>query len=239
MHTAYGAAVLSDFGIASSLSRSSAAELFAMSVPWSAPEVVEERTTGTVASEVWGLGATLYSLLAGRTPFEPADGAKVTTEQLRQRIRRAKYAPINRPEMPASLNDALAQMMSLDPRKRPKTMKDCAELLRGVQAELGLTPTALEVAVDEWASAGAPIDFDNKLIRHPVVTPVIAENSRARERAKLRARSARPVTATAQPSDDGTTVARAKSSYLWLKLAAAMAAGIGLAVAAMAALRLF
>ena len=99
--TAYGAAVLSDFGIASSLSHSSSAELFAMSVPWSAPEVIEERTTGTIASEVWGFGATLYSLLAGRTPFEPADGGKVTTEQLRQRIRRAKYTPINRADVPA------------------------------------------------------------------------------------------------------------------------------------------
>ncbi|AMB57645.1 serine/threonine-protein kinase [Microterricola viridarii] len=239
LHTAYNAAVLSDFGIASSLSHSSAAELFAMSVPWSAPEVVEERTTGTVASEVWGFGATLYSLLAGRTPFEPADGAKVTTEQLRQRIRRGKYAPITRPDVPASLNAALAQMMSLDPRKRPKTMKDCAELLRAVQAEIGLTPTALEVAVDEWAAAGAPIDFDNRLMRQPVVAPVLGESSRARERARARSRSARPPEAAPQPSDDGTTVARAKPSYLWLKLAAAVGVGVGLAVAGMAALRLF
>ncbi|SDS14760.1 serine/threonine-protein kinase [Microterricola viridarii] len=237
LHTAYGTAVLSDFGIASSLSHSSAAELFAMSVPWSAPEVIEERTTGTVSSEVWGFGATLYSLLAGRTPFEPANGEKVTTEQLRQRIRRAKYTPIVRADVPASLNSALAQMMSLDPRKRPQTMKDCAELLRAVQAEIGLTPTALEVAVDAWAFAGAPIDFDNTLLRQPVVAPVLAEDSRSRARARAKARAARPREAAAQPSDDGTTVVRAKPSHLWLKLTAAAAVGVGAAVAIMAALR--
>ena len=36
----------------------------------SAPEVVAEQTGGTVSSEVWSLGATVYSLLAGHSPFE-------------------------------------------------------------------------------------------------------------------------------------------------------------------------
>ena len=35
---------------------------------WSAPEVLLDETSGTVASEVWALAATVYSLLAGRSP---------------------------------------------------------------------------------------------------------------------------------------------------------------------------
>ena len=50
--------------------RATADEVLAMSIPWSAPEVVAEQTAGTIASEVWSLGATVYSLLAGHSPFE-------------------------------------------------------------------------------------------------------------------------------------------------------------------------
>ncbi|PZU32607.1 MAG: serine/threonine protein kinase, partial [Microbacterium sp.] len=68
--TTFGSAVLADFGISSTLARSQGDEVLAMSIPWSAPEVVAEHTGGTIASEVWGLGATVYSLLAGHSPFE-------------------------------------------------------------------------------------------------------------------------------------------------------------------------
>jgi len=34
-----------------------------------APEVLHDDVSGTVASEVWSLGATVYSLIAGRSPF--------------------------------------------------------------------------------------------------------------------------------------------------------------------------
>ena len=68
--TAYGHPVLSDFGIASTLTRPKDQESVGLSIPWSAPEVLLDETPGTVASEVWSLAATVYSLLAGRSPFE-------------------------------------------------------------------------------------------------------------------------------------------------------------------------
>ncbi len=68
--TTFGSAVLADFGISASLQRSAASDVLAMSIPWSAPEVVAEHSGGTIASEVWSLGATVYSLLAGHSPFE-------------------------------------------------------------------------------------------------------------------------------------------------------------------------
>ena len=68
--TTFGTPVLADFGISSSLIGTQADEVLAMSIPWSAPEVVAEETAGTISSEVWSLGATVYSLLAGRSPFE-------------------------------------------------------------------------------------------------------------------------------------------------------------------------
>ncbi|MCC6855556.1 MAG: serine/threonine protein kinase, partial [Microbacteriaceae bacterium] len=50
--TAYGHPVLSDFGIAATLSESDDREAVGMSIPWSAPEVLMDETAGTVASEV-------------------------------------------------------------------------------------------------------------------------------------------------------------------------------------------
>ena len=95
--------VLADFGISSSLSRATADEVLAMSIPWSAPEVIAEQTAGTIASEVWSLGATVYSLLAGHSPFERRERGQNTKEQLRRRIARAtlhRHRAHRRPGIP-------------------------------------------------------------------------------------------------------------------------------------------
>jgi len=163
--TTFGAPVLADFGISSSLARATADEVLAMSIPWSAPEVVAEQTAGTVASEVWSLGATVYSLLAGHSPFERRERGQNTKEQLRRRIARATYTPIARSDVPAALQDVLARSMSREPAKRHASAREFAEALRGVQSELGISPTALEMPAEEWAPASAPVDFADSTMR--------------------------------------------------------------------------
>ena len=59
LYTSFGTPVLADFGIATSLSGRNGSETFAMSVPWSAPEVLTYKTKGTVATEVYSLGSTI------------------------------------------------------------------------------------------------------------------------------------------------------------------------------------
>ena len=68
LSTAFGHPVLSDFGIAGL--QHDATEAAGVSVPWAAPEVLRGETGGTVATEVWSLGATIFSLIAGRSPAE-------------------------------------------------------------------------------------------------------------------------------------------------------------------------
>lgn len=150
--TAYGHPVLSDFGIASTLSDSGHLDAIGMSIPWSAPEVLLDETAGTVASEVWSLGATVFSLLAGRSPFELTDGSN-QPEELIGRIAKAKPQPINREDVPASLERLLAEAMARRPHNRPHTILELVRGFQAVEAELGLPQTPLEVAVDEWASA--------------------------------------------------------------------------------------
>lgn len=163
--TTFGAPVLADFGISSSLTRATADEVLAMSIPWSAPEVVAEETAGTVASEVWSLGATVYSLLAGHSPFERRERGQNTKEQLRRRIARASYTPIPRTDVPAALQDVLARAMARDPARRFASAREFAEALRGVQVALGIAPTTLEVPADEWGAASAPVDFADSTMR--------------------------------------------------------------------------
>ncbi len=176
--TTFGTPVLADFGISSSLLRATADEVLAMSIPWSAPEVVAEQTAGTIASEVWSLGATVYSLLAGHSPFERRERGQNTKEQLRRRIARASYTLISRTDVPASLQTALATSMSRDPARRQASALEFAEALRGVQTELGLSPTPLEIPDDEWSGASGPVDFGVTGLRGPARSHIEREGRR-------------------------------------------------------------
>lgn len=175
--TAFGAPVLADFGISGSLTRKTADEVLAMSIPWSAPEVIAEQTAGTVASEVWSLGATVYSLLAGHSPFERRDRAQNSKDQLRGRIAKARYTEIARTDVPASLQALLARAMSRDPGGRPRSAREFAEALRSVQTELGISPTPLEVPADSWSAPG-PVDFSDTRLRGPARSRIEREERR-------------------------------------------------------------
>ena len=150
--TAYGHPVLSDFGIAATLSESDSQQAVGMSIPWSAPEVLMDETAGTIGSEVWAFAATVYSLLAGRSPFE-VPGESNTSVDLISRINRAKAQPIARPDVPASLERALTQAMSKAPKNRPSSVIELVRELQSIETELGVAQTPVEVAMDDWALA--------------------------------------------------------------------------------------
>lgn len=145
----FGTPVLSDFGIAGEMSTTGTADQIAMSLPWSAPEVVTLQTLGTVASDVWSLGATLYSLLAGRTPFEVENSAQNDNEKLKSRIVRAIYTPIPRGGVPRIVEEVLNKAMSRDPKNRYGTMQEFAMALNDVQRELAFMVTRLSISVNE------------------------------------------------------------------------------------------
>jgi serine/threonine protein kinase len=230
--TTFGGPVLGDFGIAASLTGDASAELFAMSLPWSAPEIIDERTTGTVATEVWSFGATLYSLLADRAPFELPAGSAGTRAQLTQRITRAKYTGIGRADVPAALESALARMMSRDPAARPASLLECAQELQRVERGLGLPLTALEVADEAWASAGTPVDFDNQEARGDVISDVVIPTLRPGPRRSMR-RPASQTRATARGDAAETGRARHSPLVLILLLAGAVVVGGGATMGAL------
>jgi tRNA A-37 threonylcarbamoyl transferase component Bud32 len=178
--TAYGHPVLSDFGIASTLSTQREEDSVGLSIPWSAPEVLLDETPGTVASEVWALAATVYSLLAGRSPFEDPEGSNSSSD-LMSRIARAKPQPIGRSDVPASLEALLKRAMSRRPEARPASVIEFVRELQAIEAELGVPQTPLEIAMDEWA-LGTVADLKDRTLLRPVPGALNSPASRRRRR---------------------------------------------------------
>ncbi|MFC6357378.1 serine/threonine-protein kinase [Luethyella okanaganae] len=158
--SAYGHPVLSDFGIAATLGGIEHTEAVGLSIPWSAPEVLNDEVSGSVASEVWSIGATLYSLLAGRSPFE-LPGQENGSADVMARIAKARPPSIERADVPPRLEQLLTRSMSRKPDARQRGVLELIRELQSVETELGLPQTSIEVAMDDWAVATA-IDLDDR-----------------------------------------------------------------------------
>lgn len=145
LRTVSGSPVLSDFGVASTRFFSEYQDRIAMSIPWGAPEIISEAVVGSVTADVWSLGATVYSLLAGKSPFERDGEGANTPERLKQRIRMAKYTSVGREDVPPELETVLARSMSLQPTSRQSSAEAFGQQLQEVQQLLNLPVTELEI----------------------------------------------------------------------------------------------
>ncbi|TWH34552.1 serine/threonine protein kinase [Isoptericola variabilis J7] len=140
--TEYGHPALTDFGISSTLDDAGRAE--GMSIPWSPPESFAEPPRTSVATDVWGLAATLYSLLASRSPFEVPGGSNSSAD-LVARIESSPLLPTGRSDVPASLERVLATGMAKTPEARYPTALALARALQQVQTELALAVTPVDL----------------------------------------------------------------------------------------------
>ncbi len=196
--TSLGSPVLADFGIASAIAAAAdAADTIALSLPWSAPEVVRGDVTGTVSSELWSLRASIYTLLAGRAPFELPTGERIGRRQHEERILKGKYVPTGRDDLGERLAGALEKCLMKDPGARFGSMLELAEELRWAQFELSLAPTALEIATPEWAAAAAPAPDDAQ--RTPTISTVRSESRRAARAQTLASAQRREERAAEEP----------------------------------------
>lgn len=167
----YGSALLTDFGISAILDEfpdatrmreeayatrspiDSTPESLGLSIPWSAPETFDDEPHVDARSDVFSLAATLFSLLANRTPFE-RPGAANGAARLMARIQAGALEPLNDPDVPDALTEALMTGLAHNPAHRFQTALAFAERLQNIQTTLSLPPTPIETTSDEMAESG-------------------------------------------------------------------------------------
>ncbi|WP_309066655.1 serine/threonine-protein kinase [Microbacterium sp.] len=159
--TEYNRPALTDFGIASTTGAVS--EAAGMSIPWSPPESFDDPPRSGARSDVYALGATVYTLLAGRSPFE-RPGERNTSADLIERIERMALPPLNRPDSPVSLQSVLARAMAKNPEERYPSAVAFARALQKVQIELAHSVTPIDI-VDEHPQSDEAEDDGDGLTR--------------------------------------------------------------------------
>ncbi|WP_439657431.1 serine/threonine-protein kinase [Lentzea sp. HUAS TT2] len=108
---------------------------------WTAPEVISSGAH-SVRADVFSLGATLWHLLVGHSPFVVPRGDNTRTA-IEQRVLLGASRPSGR--APQSLETLLRQAMSADPGARPASAGEFARLLRRIHEETA--PTAALAAL--------------------------------------------------------------------------------------------
>jgi serine/threonine protein kinase len=176
-----------------------------------------------VGTDVWGLGATLYSLLAGHSPFELPEKGSNTREQLAKRILKSRPTAWGRTDVPHELANVLGAALNKDPLKRPATMLEFGRVLQDVQRTLRLPITPIEF--DTNAAARGEIDFSNTSTGSTPRSQVPVTSVRKGRASAAPDQSANNLPATKTARNYERTVSTARASG-WLVFAIVALAGL-------------
>lgn len=145
---------LTDFGMAKFLAETCEETRTGMplgSPPYMAPEQAEGRNRDvSPATDVYGLGATLYELLTGRPPFR----GETTTETLRMVIESDCVPPrALRPGLPRDLETICQKCLMKDPSRRYPTAKELGDDLRRYlnREPVRARPLSVGQRISKWA----------------------------------------------------------------------------------------
>lgn len=151
----FGEPALGDFGISTIEGERTITGAAALSVAYSAPEVIEDDAADYL-SDVYSLTATMHHLLTGASPFAaPQVGAVV------KRILNEEPDPVVRDDAPRSLRDLLRSGLAKRPSDRPDSAGDLAASLHDIQSELGYDRTPIPLRRSERVDPGAGADWAN------------------------------------------------------------------------------
>ena len=214
----YGWPALTDFGISSTLDEelpvhtmtggpvtetgtagTTGSQSVGMSIPWSPAEMFEDDPQPDVRSDVFSLAATIYTLLAGRTPFE-IQGRSNGTLDLVGRIERGAITAMDRTDVPRSLLAVLQKGMATKRADRFASAVDFARALQRVELELGYSPTGIEVPNMDIAPVLRDEDANNENeTRVRSVSTINAQAPAAPQAEETRVRNVTYITPPVQP----------------------------------------
>ena len=175
--TPYQHPVLTDFGIATRTGDTTQAEGF--SVPWAPPEQATGEGEATPALDVYSLAATIYTLVAGRAPFEIIDGDNSEIAVI-NRVLRSPLPKTGRTDVPDELERVLATAMAKDPKQRYQSVREFATALQFIQVEqLHQRPTDMNVQgeSEEWQDS-SPVDDEATRQAVRTISPIDDESTR-------------------------------------------------------------
>ncbi|MFD4368035.1 protein kinase [Rhodococcus sp. NPDC058521] len=146
LFTDYGEPQLCDFGIARVQGGfETQVGNVAGSPAFTAPEVLRGRTP-TRASDVYGLGATLFAILTGHAAFERRTGERLVSQFLR--ITTEPIPDLREDGVPDSLSAAIERAMAENPSDRFPTAAAFGEALRAIQRDSGLEIDSIPIPQD-------------------------------------------------------------------------------------------
>ncbi|MFC9907892.1 protein kinase [Rhodococcus sp. NPDC127593] len=152
----YGEPQLTDFGIARFSEQQDTTRSMVVGSPaYTAPELLHGQPP-TIASDIYGLGATLFTSLAGRPAFGRRRGEELFSQLLR--ISTEPIPEIGDRTVPDSVRAVVERAMARDPSSRPDTAAAMGEELRRVGTDLGYSvpDVPLPVAWDDDEPVSRP-----------------------------------------------------------------------------------
>ena len=156
----FGRPKIVDFGIAALVDDESRTGTIRATPAYADPTVLEG-APGTERSDVYGLAATMFTLLDGEPPYSKGPSG------LYQVMRRVALDPVpfvDRHDVSRELSAFLRRAMDKDPARRPATMNDFARELRSIELEpvtvrrpaVGPVPSAAPHAAPPVRNRGLP-----------------------------------------------------------------------------------
>ncbi|WP_308190297.1 Kelch repeat-containing protein [Pseudonocardia sp. TRM90224] len=170
----YGEAQLTDFGIARIEGGfETATGAFTGSLSYTAPEVLNGHPP-TPASDIYGLGAALFSIIAGRAAFERREGEEIIAQFLR--ITGQPIPDLRGHGVPDELCAVLEQAMAKNPAERPASAEALGHELQEVQRAAGLPVAEMALPVkarptttdDDLTEAAGPDDRSPRRVSGPL-----------------------------------------------------------------------
>lgn len=146
----HGMPMLSDFGIAGTIYGRPG---IGYTIAWAPPEVLAKNGGGNESSDIYSLGATLFAMLTGQSPYEYGYSAALGSTRgkergalLRNIILTDPLPKLNRPDIPPQVERILRKALNKTPEDRYYSAYDFARDMQRAQQELygHATPTTVE-----------------------------------------------------------------------------------------------
>lgn len=144
--TEYGDPQLTDFGIARIAGGFETHAGFIAGTPaFTAPEVLSG-VPPTVASDLYGLGATLFCALTGHAAFQRQSGESVVAQFLR--VSSQPVPDLQKVDIPDALSRAVERAMARDPADRPTSAGEFGAELCDIERGIGFGVDEMALRVD-------------------------------------------------------------------------------------------